>query len=405
MTTPCASLGPVRPLLLALLLAAPAATLLADDKAPAPEAKAKEAAGPAFCRFEPKELARVEFKPKALRAPCKIERVTGKDGPVTAGDALLQLKAEDAEAAQTSARLASEQARLALRNAENEAELAAKQAALTTAEGQAAAARARLALTQFAEIDKPTGLTEAKARLDSQLAELEDAKTELAQLEKMYEGSKVEGETRKLVLARANRRLEMASVMAGISKIRFKQSVEVSIPQQENDLRMASNKAALAEIRSANAAAAQVAQAKLALESARQALGQAEQAQAKLAADLTGLAVTAPATGTLVGLDAKEGADAAPGVLARVVDLRHGAIHCEIPADKAADYAPGTKVALEIPELKLKLEGQVTRLSVAGHPAGNATTRTADIELAADRDLAPGMAVRIVVPAPAQDKH
>ncbi|MEN9361518.1 MAG: hypothetical protein RL095_3053 [Verrucomicrobiota bacterium] len=393
---------------LTLALTCASATLSAEEQA-APAA-AKEAAKPqapaaVFARFEPKELGKVEFKPQALRAPCKIDKILAKDGDVAQDAPILQLKCEELEAAQTAARNAVEQARIALTGAENEARFASQQAAFTLADAETSLARARLALSQFIEVEKPSALTEAKARLDDSEASLEDARAEYEQLKKMYEGSKVEGETRELVLKRAARRLANGDVMLGMARIRYKQTIEIGIPDREKDLKSAAAKAELNLERTKAGLAQQAAMAPFGLAKAKLDLLNAEKSLTKFSQEVAALTLRASAAGSLVGLDVKEGADAAPGVYGRIYDLRKGLVRWEVPLAQAADYAPGTKLAVEIPELQLKLEGRVVRLSSAGRPAGpSATTLTAELELSSENDLVPGIAVKIAAPA-AQDKR
>ncbi len=397
---------------LTLALSCASATLKAEEQAaPAPANEAaKEAAKPqapaaTFARFEPKELGRVEFKPQALRAPCKIDKVVAKDGVIASGAPLIQLKCEELEAAQTAARNSVEQARIALNGAENEAAFATKQAAFTLADAETGLARARLTLSQFLEVDKPSALTEAKAKLENSEAELEDARTEYAQLKKMYEGSKVEGETRELVLKRAARRLAVGDIMIGMARIRYKQTIEISIPDREKELNSSAAKAELNLQRTKAGLAQQAAMAPFGLAKARLDLANAEKALTKFSQDVEALTLRAPAAGNLVGLEAKEGSDAAPGVLARIYDLRKGVVRWEIPLAKAADYAPGSKIAIEVPELNLKLEGTICRLSSVGHASGpNSTTLTAELELSSEQDLPPGVAVKITAPN-GQDKR
>lgn len=386
--------------LLALALGCATPMILAaesiNQKAPAKEVK-KKAAPVIIGRFEAKELARIEFKPKELRSSCKVARLLAKDGPISSGSPILQLSCEDGEIAKKTADRALEQARLGLQSAENANVFTRRQAALTLADAETRLVRTKLACSQFTEIDKPSAITSAKAKMKSQEAGLEDAKTELAQLRKMYEGSKIEGETRALVLKRAERRLAMAEISMGLAKIRHEQTLSIGLPQKEQDLNSARAKAELALQSTRASLKLQTKKVQLALGNARQAFAKSEKKHAELLADLAALNLNAPATGTLIGLAIKQGADCAPGLLARIVDLRHGKISWDMPLKQASKYAPGSKIALEVPELGLKLEGTISRISLTGKSAAaNGTTLRATIEIESTQDLLPGLAIRIL---------
>ena len=177
---------------------------------------------------------------------------TVKAGPFADGDSvrkgqvLVRFKTEAIDRAVEAAERAEEAAATALALQQREMKLAQRVEALGLAAAERAHERADEALKHFLEINKPLMVESAQMSLKSSQRRLESQMEELKQLRQMYKEDDLTEETEEIILKRQQHAVEYAQFSLKQAKATHDQSIQVKIPQAQQDLEHALASARLA---------------------------------------------------------------------------------------------------------------------------------------------------------------
>ena len=157
--------------------------------------------------------------PQPFAAPPAAPAPPEGGGPAPKGDGKLQQARLELEANRQAAALA-------------EAELAAQEL-----EGQASVARARKDLelatarqAQYRDAESVRKLQESALEVQRSRDQIDDAREELAQLEKLYQGNDLADSTKEIVLKRGRRGLERSATALALKELEAKALKECLIP-------------------------------------------------------------------------------------------------------------------------------------------------------------------------------
>jgi len=177
----------------------------------------------------------------------------GPEGPLVAQDAPDEAPqpdpdAERKKAAERTAKLASLTRRLHIAELkltqtqqENQSSLQSSNEAVRIAEEELAIAEGEL--LQFREFDSVRRREEAALSLRSSRDRAQEAAEELAQIELMYEDQDLDDRTAEFVVSRGRRNAERAQARIEIQEAQFRSLKERELPQEEQALELALDKA------------------------------------------------------------------------------------------------------------------------------------------------------------------
>jgi multidrug resistance efflux pump len=287
--------------MMALVLAALAATAAADDAPATVTAKKDDVAFHLDLSgaFDAKDAAEVAYKPKVWGDEVEVEEFRAP-GPVEAGVVLVRFKSEKYDEAMRAAErdLGVAKAQLAAQTEDQARQLVATAAALAKMEFDAK--NAQQSLDQFTTIDRPLRLEEADHNLLGTKSWIADQTEELKQLEKMYKSDDLTEETEEIVLMRARRDLDRAKRILDFQTRRDKLMRDVDLPRELEALQLEARRTAAERDKAVAVTALQQAAAKLDLDRARANFEKQERDVAKLAADRAMFELKAPVAGVAV---------------------------------------------------------------------------------------------------------
>ena len=378
-----------------------------DEKAePAFEvAQAKQGAFEAHVgvqgRYAADTLGEVGFEAKRYTGELEVAEVLVSHGKVAAGQAVIRLKAPDMDEQL-------EDAREALAKAKLQSEWAKKEAEIAGAERAVAAERRKLSLAdtlsahqRWDEFGKADAYRQAKLGMQRQEDRYADEAQELKQLEELYDGAKLASRTQDVVLGRARRSLAVSKQYLEIARRSHKVDMEKTLPNQERDM---DNALRWMQAEHANAAwRAEVAkiQQAWALDAAREAFEDAEEALAELETDAASLEVKAEQAGvmTAIGLETGDPVKSAKA-LATVYSSSKGALKASLPTRDLRIVQEGAQVEVAWDWFdELASAGKVARIAWQGQ-AGGATDASYEVTIDVGdvpAMIRPGMTAKIKV--------
>jgi multidrug efflux pump subunit AcrA (membrane-fusion protein) len=217
--------------------------------------------------------------------------------PAKKGDPIVWLDLEKISRAIRDLEADSRLAELAIKQAEEELPVAEKSTPLEAAQAERARKQADEDLKRFLEIDK--ALTEKMANfiVKSASQQLEYAKEELRQLEKMYRAGDIREETEEIILKRQRNEVEQAAFYLHFSEVQRDRQLQVRLPRQEQELKDGAERTALALDRARSGLPLALKQRHLALQKLRYEHAKSAEQLKKLRRDREAMTVKAPADG------------------------------------------------------------------------------------------------------------
>ncbi len=311
----------------ARLLAVPAAialfshALIAQDAKPTPDAKKAEAAKssaakPAAAKthtiksgpfrvdvqlkgvFESRQSAEISLRPKAWTT-LEVDKAVRHGAAVKQGEPILWLDTEKLDRELESARNAVELGDLDLKQQDVSLKALEQTVPLDLEAADRTARIATEELDYFLQTDRAQQEKSAKFSLESSQHYLEYSQEELNQLEKMYKEDDLTEETEEIILKRARRSVESAQRSLERSKLRTVRSLETLIPRAEVEFVESRKRSDLALARAKATLPASLRKAHLSYLKTRHTHGQAVDRLRKLEQDRKHMVVHAPIAGVV----------------------------------------------------------------------------------------------------------
>lgn len=326
-------------------------------------------------RLDAADRVKVRVVPTAFGGPLVVAEVLKEGGPVAAGEPLLRLDSAPLEEELRAARESAEQARARADDARRESQIAEDAARTRLARAEKGFAAAQQALEVFEKFEGPKMLRASELEIQGREDGLSNQKEELAQLEKMYEGTRLATETKEIVLDRTRRGVALAEAWLALAKKDRIVTTDYHHPQRERAVRdeVRFQTEELAEAR----AAAEIAARRKAAEVRAAEFGarQAAEKVAKLESDLERLTVRAPADGVLTPFELAPGdVVAARQPIAQVLGGARWIVRVQASADDLRVLALGTKVSVAFPEYReIAFGGRIQSIAPLGQEAKEAT--------------------------------
>lgn len=248
-------------------------------------------------RVEPAQRRAVRFEPEVYSGRLELADRARVPGPVAEGDELLRLRSREFDEQFEDAKTLAAEAERRLEVTRSERRIAVEQARVGLERAEFAAEVAQRAWDLFQRFDSAKILEQREIGLQWSRDALKDERTELEQLEKMYQGTSLADETKDLVLNRARRSLARNERMLKHSEQDHRNFIEYLHPQTTRQMEDAAKFAAFdLEVARTNARLTAV-RAELDLASAERAARDARRRAERLERDGERMVIRAPAAG------------------------------------------------------------------------------------------------------------
>ncbi len=349
-------------------------------------------------RIESANPTKVRVQLEEYSGSLQVKEVKKRHGRVGRGEAILILESPGFYRALRAARehLASE--RLKLEQLQAEEKIDRESDVTKLAQAERANHRAEQELEIFLKIQGPKMLEASHLVVRGRENNVADQAEELAQLEAIYEGTRLASETKEIVLERARRNVANAKRWLEISRnddleikdYRHRQrreDVEEALRVKTEALGHTKEKIGIDRARRANK-----------ILSAEHAVRDAEEKVARLQADSRHLTVSSPTEGLLEDYDLQAGDTVqARQVISRVLDLGKLVVQLSLNAQDLHLMAPEMRVDLSFPALaEISLTGRVSDISMLGQPHEDETRFPTTVAVAgAHRLLRIGLRCRV----------
>lgn len=241
----------------------------------------------------------IKIRLKSWSGPLIVDQAAEHGAQVKHGDPLLKFDSEKIERQIRETREDREQSVLALRIAEQELPVLKKMLPLDLQTAERDKQMTGEDLQRFLEVGKAQETVAAEFMLRSAEFNLESARNELAQLEKMYRDKDLTEETETIILKRYKFMLSWAEQMLSRSKFQSEQILKIAIPRREEASKMSAAKAELNWEKARDELPARLRQKELGLEKLRIDDRRARDKLAELEQDFQQLTVTSPVDGIL----------------------------------------------------------------------------------------------------------
>ncbi|MDA1007549.1 MAG: HlyD family efflux transporter periplasmic adaptor subunit [Planctomycetota bacterium] len=357
-------------------------------------------------RVESSKHEALVWKPEAYNGRVKVKEVVVTGGTVKEGDLILRLVAEDMDWQMSDAarRLANAVTAQEVQATELSmgAERSAQQVERTSREAFLSARR----LARWDLFDAAKSLEMKTLSSQGSQDRLADENEELSQLEKLYEGAVLDGQTRDIVLNRARRALVRST------RYTFYSVEDASYYQQTghaDQQRAMNDQARYSALDATHALTGQtigVIRAQMAEAESKANVAAATRASAKFLHDVAALEIRAPFSGVISMVSIEAGDDVSAGmVFTQLVDPTALQVKLSLPAEATRIAGVGSKIALTYAGLPAcNGSGTIVAIGAIGVPDGDGTLFPAIVCLDPSTRLPPvGMGATIEIVGTLQD--
>ena len=364
--------------------------------------------------FESPQMTEVLVKPEAWVGGFPVLKAVEPGTVVKKGDALVTFDTEKIDKAIRDLETDQALADLAIRLSELDLPILERMTPLDLAAAERQNERAQEDLKKFLEIDKPLAVESAEFDARNSKHRLEYSMEELKQLEKMYRSKDLTEETEEIILKRQRHEVEMMKFMLKMSENRRDQSLKVTLPRREQDIKDMAEKSAISWEKSRASLPLALNQKRLSLEKAKYERARAQERLTNLKKDRELFAVQAPADGvvyygkcvqgnwpsasSLVTRLQKGGSVSSEEVFMTIVQPKPLFVRAAVDEKDAALIPEGATAKL-IPAAHpdSKLSAKVERMAVV--PIGGSFEVKLAVDGAAGVQVVPGMTCSVKVTA------
>lgn len=345
-------------------------------------------------RVDAPRRAKLRVVTDAYGGPLRVAEVARESGPVERGETILRFDAARLDEELRAAREGRDEARRRLEQLRDDLRILQAQHRTRLERAERGKEQAERALALFERHEGLKMLREAELHVRGREQAVLGQREELAQLEKMYEGTTLASETKEIVIERARRALELAEAWLELAKKDRAVTVEEHYPRRlerlRDELRWATEEleqaregARLAEARKQSE-----------LELAAIALRTAEERAQKLEADRERLTVRAPLDGVLAAHGLAAGDAVSSGqAFGEIVPRGDLVVRLQAWPSDIEHFlaAPRARLEVSFPELPLvRLGARVAEIGLLGAETKEGTRFPATLTLEA-----PPPAVRV----------
>jgi len=336
---------------------------------------------------------------EAFGGQVSVKELARRSGAVRAGDPVAVLEGKDLERALADLRTQRDEARRRLEMQREEQAMQARQADASLERAHLGARLAQQSLQLHRDHESAKAMEMAELQLKGSLDMLRDSRDELTQLERMYQGTSLQTETKDIVLERARRGVERGEVYARHAQRDHEVFRAIRHPNETRRIEDQAKDAALAlEAAELGSRLGQV-RMMLDLAQAERGMRDLERRLGDLERDARAMAVASPADGYLVLKLREAGERLSPGQeIAEVVDLGRLRVRGTLNAAAMRFVRPGDALEAWVPARpEVRATAVVEEIVAVGAPEGEdaAFAFTAMLQ-GADASVLPGMEVRVV---------
>jgi HlyD family secretion protein len=370
--------------------------------------------------FEAEQVWEIALAPKAWTPPAmpavlSVQKAVEHGTMVKKGDVLVQLDLEKIDQAIRDARAERELAESAIRQAEDELPVQEKSMPVELAASERARKTAAEDLDKFLKVDRALAEETSRRSLEDADYNLQSAREELKQLQKMYRDKDLTEETEEFILKRQRHMVRMAEFRLESARIHNDHALKLDIPRLDLSLRETAAKQELAWEKARNGLGLALNQKRLALGKMRYDFTRSGERLANLEKDREAMAVRSPADGIVYHGKAWHGQWTSASASAKL--QRGGVLQPEEVFMTVVSARPiFVRAVVEEkdlhfirPEMKarvgaagypdLKLAGQVSRISAIPQTPGHFEARVAAELTDGARAVMPGMASTVKIMA------
>lgn len=184
--------------------------------------------------FVAQEMTPVALRPETW-ASFKIEEIVPHGTKVRQGETLVKFDADKLNEEIESLELSQRLSELALRKAEEELPRLEQSLEMSLTDAEQSNERIKDDYARYKELDRDRYIKSLKMSLKMSKQQLDYAKDELEQLEKMYEADDLTEETEEIILTRTKQQVELAEYFYERAQIRHDEALGIYLPRQDED--------------------------------------------------------------------------------------------------------------------------------------------------------------------------
>lgn len=248
--------------------------------------------------FESQKMSEIVLRPQEWQGLTLVSAVE-HGASVKRGDVLASLELEKIDRALADLRTELKTSQLAIKQAEQELRTLETLAPMDLAAAERSQKQAKEDFDFYKKVFRPLNVRMADFSLKVSGLRLENAKEELAQLEKMYNADDLTEETEQIVLKRARTQVEMAQFSYEAAKIQHEDAMKRELPRTDVTAEESTKRADIAWQRTRTVLPATLERQRLELEKLRVQRARSEERLEKLTADRESMIVKAPADGVV----------------------------------------------------------------------------------------------------------
>jgi HlyD family secretion protein len=315
---------------------------------------------------------KLRVDPEAYHGELEVIEVVKRSGPVEKDEVILRFDTTRLEEEIHETREAQAEAKSRLDVAREERDMAAEASAIRLERAQRAKLAADHELEIWEKYNADRMLKTAELGVQQRENNLADQKEELAQLEAMYEGTRLDSATKEIVLDRARRNVQMSEQWLAITRNDALVTRQYRYPERDEAVREDARHQAieLEHTRLGNRLTA--VRKELEIASLERQVREGARRLDRLEKDWNRMTVTAPADGIITRIDLQVG-DTAGGrqVITELLDPDDLIVQFTATAPDLRIIAEGDDVQLALPAFpEIELQGTVAELSAVGDPSG-----------------------------------
>ena len=358
-------------------------------------------------RVEPMTAVPMRLEFEAFQGPVTVGTVARRSGPVRAGEAVATLVGKDFDRMLADLRTQVEESRQRLTMQREEQAMQARQSDAALERARLAARLADQSLALHREYESAKALEMAELSLKMSMDGLRDSRDELTQLERMYQGTSLQTETKDIVLERARRSVERGEVFARHAARDHQTFREIRHPNETRRIEDQAKDAALALEAAALGDRLGEVRMMLDMAQAERSLRDLERRLADLESDGRSMQATSPADGYLVQMLRNPGDRLQPGqVIAEVVDLSRLRVRGTLNTDAMRFVNAGMTLEAWFPARpEARATVTIDEVVMVGAPEGEgAAFAFSGVLQCQDARVLPGMEARVVVRSTLADR-
>jgi HlyD family secretion protein len=315
---------------------------------------------------------KLRVDPEAYHGELQVVEIVKRSGPVSKDEVILRFDTTRLEEEIHQARETLTETKSRLDMAREERDMAVEAAAIRLERAQRAKLAADHELEIWEKYNSDRMLKTAELGVQQRENSLADQKEELAQLEAMYEGTRLDSATKEIVLERARRDVRMSEQWLAITRNDARITRQYRHDDRDQALREDAREQAIELEHTRIGNRLNAVRKELEIAALERQVREGARRLDRLEKDWNRLTVTAPADGIMTKIELQIGDTVGGGqVIAELVDPDDLIVPFMATAADLRVIAEGSEVQLTLPAFpEIDLQGTVAELSAIGAPSG-----------------------------------